>query len=299
MPGLVDYMAQNNLNYLAGSLNVPALPAIFAGLFTTAPTNDAGTGGTEVTGGAYARTQVAGTLTTNGTTASGNATLHFASVPAWIVSGMLIRDATTPASISAGTTVLTTTPTTVVMSANAAGAGVGGTDNITFSAFAAAAASVGTEPSVTPASITSSAAVTFPRATADWGTVTSFGLFDAVTAGNMLAFDYLGAFPYIPASISLASPAVFTTHVHGYSAADNVVVTAKYGGSVPTFSQSNFTGLLAVVSPSTDTFTVTNASVAVNTSSSGDLMVRKVVTQFIPSGVTASFAAGQLVVNAA
>lgn len=67
---------------------------------------------------------------TNGATASGNNTLHFASVPAWVVLGMLIYDIDTPSAIPAGTTVVSTTGTTVVMSANAAGAGVGSGDNI-------------------------------------------------------------------------------------------------------------------------------------------------------------------------
>ena len=39
-------------------------------------------------------------------------------------------------------------------------------------------------------SASNSADVTFPQATADWGTITHFGLFDASTAGNML---YSGA----------------------------------------------------------------------------------------------------------
>lgn len=75
-----------------------------------------------------------GTGTTNGTTASGNATLHFAATPAFVSAGMLIADTTAPTVIPANTTVLSFTGTTVVMSANATGAGVGGTDTIIFSA---------------------------------------------------------------------------------------------------------------------------------------------------------------------
>lgn len=71
--------------------------------------------------------------TTNATTASSSPTLHFASTPAGIVPGSLIGDTTSPAVITAGTYVTAVTGTTVTMSANAAGAGVGGTDAITFS----------------------------------------------------------------------------------------------------------------------------------------------------------------------
>lgn len=72
------------------------------------------------------------TGTTNGTTASGNATLHFASTPTHIIAGMVVTDTTAPTVIPAGTTVLSKTGTTVVMSANATGAGVGSGDTIVF-----------------------------------------------------------------------------------------------------------------------------------------------------------------------
>jgi hypothetical protein len=73
------------------------------------------------------------TGTTNGTTAAGNATLHFASTPAGISIGSLIQDTTSPSVIPAGAYVISQTGTTVVMSANATGGGVGGTDGISFS----------------------------------------------------------------------------------------------------------------------------------------------------------------------
>lgn len=291
MPGYADYLAQKKLDFLTGSVAMPSLPSVWVGLFTVAPTSNAGTGGTEVSGGSYARVQVAGSAATNATTAAGNATLHFASTPAWIVAGMTVRDITTPSAISAGTTVLSVTGTTVVMSANAAGAGVGSGDTIGFSAWPASSASVGTEPATTPASVTNGAVVTFPAATANWNTAIAWALFDAVTAGNMLFWDYLGNFSWLPATVSSASPGVITAKAHGYSVADTVVVTTKYGGTLPSFSQSNFTGSLAVAHAATDTLDVTNAATAVNTSSTGDLQIRKVGAQSIPSGVTASFPA--------
>ena len=73
------------------------------------------------------------TLTTNGTTAAANATLHFAAVPATIAPGMVITDLTVGADIPGGATVVSKTATTVVMSQNAAGAGVGNGDSIQFS----------------------------------------------------------------------------------------------------------------------------------------------------------------------
>lgn len=300
MPGLSDLSALNYLNHLTGQLAASALPSVWLGLYTIMPTSDAGSGGTEVSGTGYARVQVAGPATTNGATASGNAVLHFASTPAWITAGMSVRDATSAAVIPAATTVLSTAGTTVTMSANATGGGVGNGDSVVFSAFTPAIAAVGTEPSVVPAYATTGAIVTFATAGAGgWGTAVGFGLFDAVSSGALLGFDHLGAYSWLPATMSTASPGVISAHAHGYSAADTVVVTAKYGGTVPTFSQSNLTGLLAVVSPTTDSFTVTNGGTAVNTSGTGDFSVRKVASQSIPANVTASFAAGQLTLNLA
>lgn len=291
MSGQSDYAAKANLNWLAGSLAMPTLPAIYLALFTAVGADD-GTGFTEVSGGAYARQQVAGPLTTNGTTANGAAVLNFASVPAWITVGMLVRDATAASVIPAGTTVLSKTATTVTMSANASGAGVGGTDVINFSAFGAA---TGTGPS----QITNGSVITFPQATANWGTVIAFGLYDAVTSGNLLAWDYMGNYSWLPATVSSASPGVITAKAHGYSAADSVIFSTEYGGAAPSFSQSNFTGILAVVSPATDTFTATNSATAVNTSSTGSGLVRKITQQSIPNNVTASFAASALTLTQA
>lgn len=71
-------------------------------------------------------------LTTNGSTAAGNSTLHFAAVPASILVGMTIVDLTTGSVIPTGTVVQSTTATTVVMSQSATGAGVGNADSIRF-----------------------------------------------------------------------------------------------------------------------------------------------------------------------
>lgn len=150
-----------------------------------------------------------------------------------------------------------------------------------------------------PSSITNATAITFTTATANWGTAIAFGLYDASTSGNLLAWDYLGNFVWLPTTVSLASPGILTVKAHGYSAADPIIFSTEYGGTAPSFSQSNFTGVLNVVSPATDSFSVTNAATAVNTSSTGSGMVRKIVQQSIPSGVQASFAIGALTITSA
>lgn len=288
MSGLSDYSAKGLLNWVSGSLAMAAAPSVYLGLFTAVGT-DANSGFTEVSGGSYARVQVAGTATTNNTTAAANATLHFASTPAWITAGMQILDSTTAAAIASAQTVSSTTGTTVVMSAGADGSGVGNGDVIRFSSFTAASGSA-------PSQITNaSATITFAQATANWGTVIAFGLFDASSSGNLLAWDYMGAYSWLPCTVSSASPGIITAKAHGYSNGDSFVFSTEYGGTAPSFSSGNFTGLLTVAGAATDSFN--NASS--NTSSTGSGMVRKVIQQSIPINATASFSTSQLTVTSA
>lgn len=275
MTGLSNYSANNIGNYITGQIAMPALPAVFLALFTAVGT-DAGTGFTEVTGGAYARVQVAGTAVTNGTTATSSPTLHIASVPAWIVAGMLVYDVTTATAIG---TVLSTTGTTVTLVANSAGA-VGSGDTLSFSAF-------GSTSGTAPATTTNGAIVTFAQATASWGTVVAWGLYDASSSGNLLTWDYMGAFAWQPATVSAASPGVITAHAHGLANGDSFEFSTEYGGTAPSFSAGNYTGILTAAGVATDSLNVTG----VNTSATGNGLIRKLTQQPIQINVTASFAA--------
>jgi hypothetical protein len=219
MTGFSDRTAQGILNHITGKSALFAMPTAYVALFTAVGT-DAGTGFTEVSGGAYARVS---TATGDWNAASGSA----------------------------------------------------------------------------PSLITNANPLVFPTATASWGTIIAFGLYDAPTGGNLLAWDYFGNFAWLPATVSAASPGVFTSHAHGYAAADNIVFSTEYGGVAPTVSAGSLAGLLAVVGPTADTLTVTSAGTAVNTSATGDGMVRKVNAQAIPSGVQPSFAAAALTITSA
>jgi hypothetical protein len=148
-----------------------------------------------------------------------------------------------------------------------------------------------------PSTISNANAISFPTATASWGTVIAWGLYDALTSGNLLAWDYLGNFNWNPITVSSASPGVITEPGHGYTVGDTVIFSVEYGGAAPTFSQSNFTGQLVLAHSATDTFDVTNAATAVNTSSSGSGEIRKITPQAIASGVLPSFGAGALTLS--
>lgn len=284
MTGLSNYAADAVADWVAGQTAMPALAARYLALFTGAG-SDAGTGFTEVSGGAYARVQVAGSAATSAATASGS-TLHFSSVPSWITAGMTVTDTSTSGVIPSGTTVSSVTGTTVTLSAAVTGAGVGSGDTISFSAFAAAS---GTSPS----SMLNGAAVTFPQATASWGTVVAFGLYDASTGGNLIDWDWLGLDPWVPFSCSSASPGVLTAigitanSTPTLANGANAVVSAEYGGTLPTGLSAGT--VYTVAGLSADTF-----NLGTNTSSTGSGMVRQITEQPIAANVTASFAANSL-----
>lgn len=283
MSGFSDYFSKAGLNWLIGQ-TFPTPPTLFLALFTTPPT-DANTGATEVTGGSYARVQIGGTVaaTASFTTASPNITMT--SNPGWVVPGMNVYDTTNAQQIG---TVSSYSGTALVLTANAAHASSGTTDSLYFSAFGAASGSA-------PSQIITGAAITYAAATASWGNVNSFGIFDALTVGNLIDWDYLGNFPWLPSYVTAASPGVIDAKGHGFSNGNSFVFSNEYGGTAPTFSAGNYTGVLTVAGVSGDTFNVTG----VNTSATGSGMVRGVTVQTVSSGVTVSFAAGQLTLTSA
>lgn len=114
-----NYLADAALNWYKGTA-YPSAPAnVYVALFTVAPTSRAGTGGTEVSGGSYARQAIAST--------------------AW-------------------------------QAVATSGSGLTAIEQLA-----------------------QTNAITFPTATANWGTVVGIGLYDAVTGGNFLEYGDLSA----------------------------------------------------------------------------------------------------------
>jgi hypothetical protein len=313
MPGFPDYYAQRLLNDVTGAQPISTSgTSRYLGLWTTAPTGDAGaTGATEVSGAGYARVQVAGALTAASAPSTGSATFTLAStVPAWLLalgtngSGCNVYDLTNGKQIG---TVSSISGTTVTLTGNAANNGSGASDSIQFSAFGLASASSGAEPGTTAANATNGAQINFAQATGTWGSVPAWFLNDALTSGNYLFWDYLGNYAWQAASVSSASPGVFTSHAHGLAVNDNCVVSVKAGGALPGFAAGNFTGPLTVAHAATDTFDVkTSGGTAVNTNATGDVMFRKITGdgagnagQSIPANVTFNIPAGNAILAAA
>jgi hypothetical protein len=137
-----------------------------------------------------------------------------------------------------------------------------------------------------PCLTSNGANLVFPTASGTWSSALAWGLYDASTLGNLLFWDYLGLFPWIPFTCTLASPGVLDAPGHGYANADSAVVSSEFGGALPTTAGS-WAGLLPVAGVSGDTF-----NLGVNTTSTGNGMVRKVLPVVVPAGSAFVFTGG-------
>lgn len=289
MTGLTNYAANNLLNYLTGQIPEPSLPAVFLGLFT-AVGSDSGSGFTEVSsaGTAYARVQVAGSIAAAGSWTTSQSTISMGvSNPGWVVPGMTVYDTTVGSAVG---TVSSYSGTTLTLTATASHASFGSTDSLTFSAFPNGS---GTAPS----SVANNATINFAQANVDWGTVIAWGLFDG--SSNLLWWDFMGNYNWLPFEVAAGSSPIWNVKANAYSSNDPVVITAEYGGSLPSASTGTFTNynINYVASPSTDSIqidTVSGPATPCVLTSSGSGMIRKITKQSIPQGVTASFAASTL-----
>lgn len=120
MAALSDYLENKIIDYVLRGQAFTAPATVYVGLFTATP-SDTG-GGTEVTGGSYARVAVTSSLAN------------------W--AGTQAAASTTASTGTSGTT-------------------------------------------------SNNASITFPAPTANWGTITSIGIFDAATTGNLLIWGAL------------------------------------------------------------------------------------------------------------
>lgn len=128
-------------------------------------------------------------------------------------------------------------------------------------------------------SITNSAAITFPTATASQGTAKGFAVYDASSAGNLLRKSYLTSGNYL--EFTAAVDDTITAPGHTFSNGDNVVLLALGGTALPTGVTQGT--LYFVVSSATNTFKVslTLGGSAVDITAVGGGQVAKVITQAV------------------
>jgi len=89
---LSDYLEDKLIDHFLGTTSFTAPAAVYVGLYTVAP-DDTG-GGTQVTGGSYARQAATFTASSSGAT-SNSANIDFAGMPAATVVAIGIFDAST------------------------------------------------------------------------------------------------------------------------------------------------------------------------------------------------------------
>lgn len=145
--------------------------------------------------------------------------------------------------------------------------------------------------STIPATISNATNLSIGPATAAFTGIIAWGLYDAVTTGNLLYWDFLGADPWFPCSITLASPGIVTaigmtagsspTLANG----DSVVFTAEYGGALPAIL-TQYTAY-TVAGLTSDTFNVSQ-----NTASATCCMVRKISSVTVGIGFSGVFTGG-------
>jgi hypothetical protein len=144
-----------------------------------------------------------------------------------------------------------------------------------------------------PSSKQNNATINFALGTTAGSNIIAVGLFSALTAGALGWWNYLGSYPWQPATFSAASPSVITVPGHGFANGDSVVMTGEIGseGATP---PGFLTGLLTVAGATADTF-----NVGVNAGNTGGVMLRKVVPQTVIANMTVQFTANQLVLSLA
>lgn len=96
MPGSAsDYLENKLIDHALGTASWSSPATVYVGLYTVAPSDAAG--GTEVTGGSYARQTATFTAASSGS-ASNNSNIDFTNMPACTVVAVGIFNSSTPAS---------------------------------------------------------------------------------------------------------------------------------------------------------------------------------------------------------
>lgn len=130
-------------------------------------------------------------------------------------------------------------------------------------------------------------------------TVVALGLFDALSAGNLLAVCPYGSSGQVAKGVGTAAvDDTITSNGHGLSDGDRVFVRAVAGESLPTGLSA--TTLYHVVSSATNTFKVSASAggAAVDITAVGELAWFRTVPNTFASAGTVSIAAGALDLDA-
>lgn len=134
-------------------------------------------------------------------------------------------------------------------------------------------------------------AITFPQATASWGTIVAWGLYDAATSGNLLYWGLLVSSQFLFTALSSDT---FTAVGHNFSAHDTVYLEAIQGVALPTGVSAETLYYVESISGDTFVLAATSGGSAINITATGGGWIEK--TAFITVGASdiAQFAANSL-----
>lgn len=140
---------------------------------------------------------------------------------------------------------------------------------------------------------TSNAAITFPTATASWGTIKSFGLWDATTAGTLYARGVFGDDPW--GFTATAADDVLFVPGSDYAVSDQIVVFPIPTRSLPTGLSEN-TAYYIKTEPSTGSYTIstTDGGATLDITANGAGYLRKLTPQAVANGNTFNVPSGSL-----
>jgi hypothetical protein len=141
--------------------------------------------------------------------------------------------------------------------------------------------------------ISNTAAITFAQATGSWGDIIGFGIWDAVSSGNLLRKTYAVSGAWF--TFTALTSDTFTAPSSAFSNTNRVVLIALAGTIIPTGSTQGT--LYYVISASSDTFQIslTSGGAAVNITANGGGRCARVIPTTVGSGDIPSFAIASVV----
>jgi hypothetical protein len=151
-----------------------------------------------------------------------------------------------------------------------------------------------------PSRVNNAQTISFPTPSAGWGTIYAFGVYDAVTAGNLLYWgDMVGA--TLAAYCTAANPCVLSCAGHGLTAGMQVRVWSAANMGMPALpaglsdEQVYYVGNVA--GDNFSLFTTPGTTSPVATTTSGLVLFAQDQSQVVNTGNTVQFAANGIVVQ--
>lgn len=134
-------------------------------------------------------------------------------------------------------------------------------------------------------------AISFAQATASWGEILAFAIFDAATSGNMLVWGWLSSLSWL---FTAATDDTFLAPGHTLANADRVILKAQAGSSLPTGVSADTIYHVRDVSGSTFKLAATAGGAAIDITAAGAGEVHKLDPKTITTNDTFTFPANSL-----